>query len=73
MKCVDHLTELDFMETCLEFFKTENRQLNAMKQATNQPCCKAINVNLAYYNVKETCSRIATARFTASYLYKSQF
>ena len=69
VKRINYLTGQDFKQQYLDFIRNEKRRSNIMTMARIQPFCRAININLGYYNNDRVFPRTVTNRDTALYLY----
>ena len=72
IKCINYLAGFDYLKTYLEFIRNEKQRSNVMTQARIQPCCKAINFNVGYYNVKDIYPITVTKINKALYLTENQ-
>ena len=54
VKCIIFLTGQDYKQQYLDFFRSEQRRSIIMTKAKIQPICRANNINLGYYEVKES-------------------
>ena len=73
IKRINYLTGLDYMESYLEFIRNEKRRSNVKTQACIEPCCKAFDINIGYYNGKKLYPGMVTERNKALYLYRNRF
>ena len=73
VKYINSLTGEVYKEQYLDFIRSEQRRPNIMTKARIQPFCRAININLAYYNGERVFHRSVTKRNNALYLFDNHF
>ena len=65
IKCINFFTEKNYTEDFLTFIRTEKHRLGVMPSARRQPFCRKNNINIGYFNGKETWPVSITQRNTA--------
>ena len=73
MKGIKPLTDKNYTEEFLTFFRTEQRQSNAMTSARGQPFCEKYNSNKGCFDGFRVCPRNITERNKASFMHKNRF
>ena len=73
VKCVNFLTGENCKERYLDFIRTEKRRSNFMTKARIQPFCRAININLGYYDEDRVFPRSVTNGDSALSLFNNHF
>ena len=73
VKCINYLTGQDYKEQYLGFIRNEKRRSNIMTKARIQPFCRAININLGYWDGERVFPRSVTNRDSALLLFNNHF
>ena len=73
VKCINYLTGRDYKEQYLDFIRNEQRRCNIMTKTSIQPFCKAININLGYWDGERVFPRSVTNRDSALFLFNNHF
>ena len=73
VKCINYLTGQNYKQQYLDLIRNEKRGTKIMTKARIQPFCRAININLGYYNDDRVFPRTVTNRNNALYPYNNHF
>ena len=72
-KCINFLTDKDYIQEYLHFIRNERRRSNMMTKARIQPFCRSNNINIGYDNEDRVFPRSVTNRDSALFLFNNQF
>ena len=73
LKCINHLSDQDYMNDFLTFIRDQQRRSNVMTSARIQPFCKIHNINIVCYDGYRVCPINITERNIAVFMYKNRF